>query len=117
MKKLILLCFMFSSSCWALEASNVVQNVNSYTGQVVTVSGKIDKIQKDSLSTGSYVVVMQGLYIRVFFDVSQKVYVRGMFKPVSFDTLPKPAVGSVGSYSGMIKREMGKPFLITPKNK
>jgi hypothetical protein len=120
MKNLIVLCFLLSSaSCFAqMQASNVVANVCAYTGAVVTVSGRVDAVKKDGLSSGSYVVVLQGLNVRVFFDPNKQVMNKKTFKMqrATFDNIYKPSLGSELSYTGTVKNELGKPFLITQKD-
>ncbi len=118
MKKLIL-CFLLSSaSCFAqIEASNVVANVSAYTGAVVTVSGRVDSVRKDSMSGCSYIVMLQGLSVRVHFDPNKLITNKKTFRlqRATFEHIVKPSVGSVLSYTGTVKRELGKPFLITEK--
>ncbi|MEI6647916.1 MAG: hypothetical protein WCP12_17900 [bacterium] len=100
----------------SVMASNVVADVSSYTGQVVTVSGKVDCVKSDSLSSSSYVVVMQGLNVRVFFNPNEKVFAKnGRLQRSTFDNIHKPSVGAFGVYSGMVKRDGSKVFLITEK--
>ena len=118
MKKLLLICVLLSSGVRAaVMASNVVADVCAYTGQVVTVQGVIDSVKRDSLSSSSYVVVMQGLNVRLFWDPNQMILNKKTFKMqrATYDLIYKPSVGSRMSYHGLIKKELGKPFLITEK--
>ena len=117
MKTLLLFCVLLSGSVRAsVMASNVVADVCAYTGTVVSVQGVVDAVKRDGMSSASYVVVMQGLNVRVFFNPNEKIACAdGHYKRLNYDIISKPKVGAVGSFSGVIKNEMGKPFLITPK--
>jgi hypothetical protein len=119
MKKIIL-CFLLSSvsSFAQIQASNVVADVFAYTGSVVTVSGRVDSVKKDSMSSCSYIVMMQGLSIRVFFDPNKKVLNTKTYQlqRATYDFISKPSVGSFRSYTGTVKKEVAKPFLITEKD-
>lgn len=116
MKNLILFFLLSSSACFAqVAASNVFLNVSAYTGLVVTVSGTVKATKKDGLSNCSFLVDLDGLFVRVWFDARERTYSKGRSVFVSFETATRPAVGEICSYSGTVKKEMGKPFLITEK--
>jgi len=119
MKKIILCFFLCSSSCFGqVQASNVVANVSAYTGAVCHVSGRVESVKKDGMSSGSYIVMLQGLSVRVFFDPNKQVLNRKTLKVqrATFEQILKPSCGSLVSYSGTVKKELGKPFLITEKD-
>lgn len=117
MKTLILFACLISCSVRAsVMASNIVNDVCSYTGSVVTVQGVVDSVKRDGIASASYVVVMQGLNVRIFFNPNSKIPCSdGHYKRLTYDLITKPKVGSFGVFTGVIKIEMGKPFLITPK--
>ena len=116
MKILFALFSLLSVSCFGqVAASNVVANVAAYTGAVVTVSGVVRSTKKDALSNCSYIVDLGGLFVRVWFDPRERTFRNGRLAYVNFDTVSRPAVGSACVYSGTVKKEVGKPFLITEK--
>lgn len=99
-------------------STNVVADCCAYTGRVVAVIGAVQSVDKDGLSSTSYAVTLEGgLRVRVFFDRNQKTVNLAHNRVVRQSTavVDKPDIGEKKTYTGSVKREMGKIWLITEK--